>query len=208
MKSISTTDYQILYNFFNSATSVSDELLEEISIYLKKKSYKKGDFILKSGDVETKSNILVKGVVHQYIYDEDEIVTINITPKGLGFNSLRSYVDATPSLEIHEAITDVEIFYIQKKDLEMLSQKNHELSYLMFKVYEKILLDRENRMLMLQYRNPSKRYALFLEIVERAKWILEDTQDKYIASYLNMTSQQYSKEKKKAIMKLKKKAKN
>jgi len=204
MKSISTTDYQILYNFFNSATSVSDELLEEISIYLKKKSYKKGDFILKSGDVETKSNILVKGVVHQYIYDEDEIVTINITPKGLGFNSLRSYVDATPSLEIHEAITDVEIFYIQKKDLEMLSQKNHELSYLMFKVYEKILLDRENRMLMLQYRNPSKRYALFLEIVERAKWILEDTQDKYIASYLNMTSQQYSKEKKKAIMKLKK----
>ena len=59
-------------------------------------------------------------------------------------------------------------------------------------------------MLMLQYRNPSKRYALFLEIVERAKWILEDTQDKYIASYLNMTPQQYSKEKKKALMKPKK----
>lgn len=204
MKNISAADYQILYNFFNSSFPISKKVFEEISIYFNKKIYKKGDTILKSGDVETKSNIVVKGVVHQYIYDGDEIVTINITPKGLGFNSLKSYIDATPSVEIQEAITDVEIFYIQKQDFEMLSQKNHEFSYLMFKVYEKILLDRENRMLLLQYRNPSKRYALFLEIVERAKWILEDTQDKYIASYLNMTSQQYSKEKKKALMKFKK----
>ncbi len=50
-------------------------------------------------------------------------------------------------------------------------------------------------MLLLQYRSPQKRFRLFHEIVERSNWILDGTPDKYIASYLNMTPQQYSKEK-------------
>ena len=204
MKKISASDHLVLYEFFNSTGQLIDEIFEEISNYFIKRSYKKGDSILKAGDVETKSNIVIKGVVHQYVFDKDESITINITPKGLCFNSLKSYIEESPSVEIHEAITDVEILSIEKEDLEILAKKNHEFSYLMFKVYEKILLDRENRMFMLQYRSPSRRYSLFHEIVERSRWILEDTQDKYIASYLNMTPQQYSKEKKKFKMIVKK----
>jgi CRP-like cAMP-binding protein len=126
-------------------------------------------------------------------------MTINITPKGLGFNSLKSYLNEVPSDEVHEAITDVEIVSITKHDLDMLVKKNHEFCYLMLKVYENILLDRENRTFLLQYKNPTKRFMLFHEIVERANWILGDTPDKYIANYLNMTPQQYSNEKKKML---------
>lgn len=114
----------------------------------------------------------------------------------MGFNNLKSYIDGSPSLEVHEAIINTTIISIEKKDIETLAQNNHEFSYLMFKIYERILLDRENRMVVLQNRNPSKRFSLFHEIVERADYILKDTQDKYVASYLNMTPQQYSKEKK------------
>lgn len=195
MEEISTSEYKVLHDLFASAGPLSDSLFAEISKYVRKKSYKKGDSILKSGEVETKSNIVVKGVVLQYVFDDDMPITINITPKGLAFNSLKSYVDGSPSVEIHEAITDVELLSIEKKDIEMLAKKSHEFSYLMFKVHELILLDRENRAFLLQYRNPAKRFKLFHEIIERANWILEDTPDKYIASYLNMTPQQYSREK-------------
>ena len=196
MNDISKSDKEILYTFFKSACHLTKETFEEISIHFIKRSYKKGESILKIGEIETKANIVVKGVVHQYIFDEGESKTINITPKGLSFNNLKSYIVGSPSSEVHEAITNVEIISIDKKDIEILAQKNHEFSYLMFKVYEKILLDRENRMIVLQNRNPSKRFSLFYETVERAIWILKDAQDKYIASYLNMTPQQYSKEKK------------
>lgn len=200
MKEFSKNESQLLLDFLKlAAAPLTDELMVEILKYLKKRSYRKGDYILKVGEVETNANIVVKGVVHQYIYDEDELKTINITPKGLSFNSLKSYISEQPSLEIQEAITDVELIYLTKKDIEMLAQKNYQFSYLMFKVYERILLDRENRMFLLQNRNPSKRFRLFYENVERANLILKDTPDKYIASYLNMNPQQYSHEKKKML---------
>jgi CRP-like cAMP-binding protein len=199
MKEYNSNECQVLLNFFNLAAPLTDEMFEIMLKYFKKKSYKKGDYILKEGEVETNANIVLKGIVHQFIYDEDKQKTINLTPKGLGFNSLKSYIDEQPSIEIQEAITDVELIYMTKKDMDMLAQKNGEFSYLMFKVYEKILLDRENRMLVLQYKSPTKRFRLFYDIVERASLILKETPDKYIASYLNMNPQQYSNEKKKML---------
>ena len=197
------SDYLLLRKFFTMATPVNDDLFDQFSILFEKKEFSKGEFILKEGEVETKSNIVVKGVVHQYVYDEDAIITTNITPKGLAFNSLKSYIDESPSFEIHEAITDVELLYIEKKDIENLASENKEFCYLLYKIYANILLDRENRMFMLQYRSPAKRFIIFHELIERSQWILDGTPDKFIASYLNMTPQQYSKEKRKVQKNLK-----
>ncbi len=195
MKQILDSDYKALYNFFNDCAPLDDELFQKVCTFLKKKAFVKGESILKAGDVETKSSLVVKGIVHQFIYDDDIPITTNITPKGLPFNSLKSYIEGSPSIEIHEAISDVEIIYLEKQDMEMLAKENHQFSYLLYKIHENILLDRENRMFLLQYRNPQKRFRLFHEIVERSNWILDETPDKFIASYLNMTPQQYSKEK-------------
>ncbi|MAN28754.1 MULTISPECIES: Crp/Fnr family transcriptional regulator [Mesonia] len=195
MNTLSSHDVDLLHTFLKADHQLTDKTFEEISKYFTKYVYNKGESILKIGEVETKANIVVKGVVHQYIFDEEDSKTINITPEGLSFNNLKSYLDGSPSLEVHEAIMDTEIISIEKNDIEILAQNNHEFSYVMFKVYEQILLDRENRMIVLQYRNPSKRFSLFHEIVGRANWILKNTQDKYVASYLNMTLQQYSREK-------------
>ncbi|UII21540.1 Crp/Fnr family transcriptional regulator [Fulvivirga ligni] len=183
--------------FFRSVGPLSDDVFSEVSQYVKKKIYAKGDAILSAGQVETRSNFVIKGVVIQCVFDEEVPITLNITPAGLAFNSLKSYLENTPSKETHEAITPVEVLYILKSDMEMLVQTHHEFCYIMFKLHEAILLDRENRMFLLQHRQPGKRFYLFMQNVDRANYILADTPDKYIASYLNMTPQQYSKEKKK-----------
>ncbi len=198
MNNLNNSDYQLIFDFFNAVSPISDELFNELKQCFSKKIFAKGEPILKAGEIETKASLVVKGVVHQYIYDDDMPITINITPAGLSFNSLKSYLEGAPSLEIQEAISDVELLYIEKYDMESLAKINHEFSYLLYKIYEYILLDRENRTFLLQYRNPAKRFKLFHDIVKRSNWILEGTPDKYIASYLNMTPQQYSKEKRKA----------
>ena len=202
MNTVNQSDYQQFYHFLTTITPVSEDLFGIIRPLLKKKCFQKGDAILREGEIETNSKFVLKGVVHQYLFEEDEPVTINLTPGGLVFNCIKSYIEGTPSVEIQEAITDVEVLFIEKFALDELAQKNQEFSYLLFKIYESILADRENRTLMLQYRNPSKRYQLFHQIVKRAQWIVGDTPDKYIASYLNMTPQQYSKEKRMAAKKL------
>ncbi|WP_066629986.1 Crp/Fnr family transcriptional regulator [Labilibacter marinus] len=200
-KSVSASDHHILKDFFLSAATVSDEHIYALSELFSKRTFKKGQVILKEGDIDNYANIVTKGVVHQFIYDEDAVITINITPEGLGFNSLKSFIKSSPSIEVHEALTDVEILSIKKQDIDELSKKNIDLCYLLYKIYEFILLDRENRMLMLQYRSAEKRFQLFHDIIKRSEFILKHTPDKYIASYLNMTPQQYSKEKSKHIKK-------
>ncbi len=193
---IPKSDLDMLYYFFNQVSPLQSDEFEKLIPYLRKRNYKKGDIILEGGQIARNSNLVIKGVVHQFVYDDDLPMTTNLTPQGLVFNSLKSYLEESPSIEIHEAITDVELLTLSKEHLELLAQESHSFCYLMFKLHEAILLDRENRMFLLQYRNASKRFRLFYETVERSNWLLEGTPDKYIASYLNMTPQQYSKEKK------------
>ncbi|RCW38962.1 Crp/Fnr family transcriptional regulator [Marinilabilia salmonicolor] len=187
-------DYEALYTFFNSIVDTNRVLFNRIIPFIHKGQYNRGETILNYGDIETRSNFVLKGVVHQFIYDE-LTVTTNLTPQGLPFNSLQSYMEKSPSLEVHEAITDVQLLYMEKEDQERLSKTDPEFCYLWLKIYENILLDRENRMYLLQHRSPQKRFRLFQEKVARCNWLLGGTPDKYIASYLNMTPQQYSKEK-------------
>ncbi|UII25837.1 Crp/Fnr family transcriptional regulator [Fulvivirga maritima] len=193
----SSSDLEQLKAFFNSIAPLPDDVFAEVIKYVKKKAYEKGEAILSSGQIETRSNFVLKGVVIQSIFDEGIPITLNITSAGLAFNSLKSYLENVPSEETHEAITPVEVLYILKSDLEMLAKAHHEFCYFLFKLHEVILLDRENRMFLLQHRQPGKRLFLFMQNVERANYILAETPDKYVASYLNMTPQQYSKEKKK-----------
>ncbi|WP_262327659.1 Crp/Fnr family transcriptional regulator [Carboxylicivirga litoralis] len=197
---ITKEDYQLLYDCLAQNAELSQHLFTSICTIVQKEFYQKGECLLKAGDISTRSCLVIKGVVHQFVYDIDETITTNITPQYLFFNSLKSYIEGSPSIEIHEAITDVELLYFEKQDIEELAKKDKELSYLLYKVHENILLDRENRMFLLQHRNPSKRYQLFHETVERSNWILDGTPDKYIASYLNMTPQQYSKEKRNYLL--------
>ena len=200
MRALSTCERRVLYDFLAPADEMSEELFDKIVSYFHKQAYPKGAIILSPGQKETKASLVVKGVVLQQSYRDGEPLVVNITPAGLSFNSLKSYLNEEPSDELHRAVVDTEVIFIYKKDLELLARQHHEFSYLMFKVYERILLDRENRMLLLQHKQPASRFRLFHQIVDRARWILLHTPDKYIANYLNMTPQQYCSEKKKMLL--------
>ncbi|WP_299834407.1 Crp/Fnr family transcriptional regulator [uncultured Tenacibaculum sp.] len=195
MQKIEDEDFKVFSNFLNNSFPVGQKLSNAIKSFCVKRVYKKGECILKEGDIELYSNIVLKGVVHQYIIDVDKEVTTNLTPTGLGFNSLTSYVNKTPSLEIQEALTDVELISIKKEHIEEILKDHNEVGMLLYRIHEDILLDRENRMHLLQYRSAAERFRLFYENVKRSKIILKHTPDKYIARYLKMNPPQYSKEK-------------
>ncbi len=112
---VEEADFNALYHFFSSSATLETEVFNKMCSFLKKKQFLKGEPILRAGEIETKSSLVIKGIVHQYIFDNNVAITTNLTPQGLPFNSLKSYIEASPSIEIHEAITDVEIIYMEKK---------------------------------------------------------------------------------------------
>lgn len=185
-----------IYNVLHELFSISKEDFEPLQKILKTKRYKKGDLILKKGEIDLKHSFVVSGIIHQYVMIKDSMYTIDIKVSGMFFNSLKSYLEESPSLEIHEAITDVELVVFKKDDFEKLFNE-HTFCYIYMRSIESKFLERENRAFILQHLSAFERFKLFVELNPNAQRFLLEVPQKLLATYLAMTPQTYSKVKKK-----------
>lgn len=184
------------YENMNKHFSIPVEDFEPFKKILKVASYKKGEQVLKIGDIETHQNAVITGTIHQYVFLEGRQVTIDITLSDMYFNSLKSYMENSPSQEVHEAITDVELVYFEKVDFEKLLEAKHWICFVYLKILENILLERENRSFLLQHNSAKDKFKLFIESDKCAQRYLKEVSQKLVAQYLGMAPETYSKVKK------------
>lgn len=189
------------YENINKQFPISFEKFEPFKKILKVKSYKKGEEILAIGEIETNHHALISGMVHQYVFLGGKPVTIDITLSDMYFNSLKSYMEDSPSTEVQKAITDVELVYFEKDDFEKLLETEHWLCFIYMKILENILLERENRSFLLQHSSASDRFKLFMETDYCAQRYLQEVPQKIVAQYLSMAPETYSKVKKEYFQK-------
>lgn len=192
-----SSEKELLFNFFNQVHPLTKIEFESIVHVFKKKSFKKSELILSAGQIETKTSLVLKGVVHQYVIVDGNLCTIDFSLSGMSYNSFTSYVENSPSNQIQEALTDVEIIFIEKSDAEKLLITNHYFCYIYTKLYEQVHLEREKRSLLLQHKNAYKKFELFLNTITKSENFLSEIPQKLIANYLSITPETYSRVKKK-----------
>jgi len=193
---LKASEQEILYLFFSTVYPLTRDEFKDIIKYIKKKEYKKGEFILDTGQIENKTSFILKGIIHQFVIIDNEIFTIDISLEGMSFNNFTSFVDETPSNQVQKTITDSKILYLEKKNSEKLLIESPSFCYIYTKLYEQVHLEREKRSLLLQHKNAEKRFELFLETIEKSNRFLNEVSQKLIASYLNLTPETYSRVKK------------
>ncbi len=191
MQNITNSDIELVYNLFSQITSVTKNNLEEVIPFLKKVRFKKNEKILDIGQIETRLNFVIKGIVHMYTYIDGEIFTINISLPGMLFNSLDSYLYKKPTTDIQEVVSDVEILFIEKKDTEQLMLNNNTFCYIYAKLFEQVLSTREQRTLMLQYKDAWKRFEHFINLIPDANLYLQEVPQKIIANYMGLAPETY-----------------
>jgi CRP/FNR family transcriptional regulator, anaerobic regulatory protein len=196
MKTLKDSEREMLFSFFEQVYPLTKDDFEKIVTYIRKKAYKKGEFVLEMDQIETKTNFILKGVIHQFVIIDDETFTIDISLPGMSFNNFTSFVEETPSKQLQEAIADSEILYIEKTDSEKLLIESPAFCYIYAKLYEQVHLEREKRSLLLQYKNAEKRFELFLNTIQKSSRFLNEVSQKLIASYLSLTPETYSRVKK------------
>ncbi|REG99653.1 Crp/Fnr family transcriptional regulator [Flavobacterium aquicola] len=199
--SIQSSEKEILFHFFNQVHPISKEDFEPIANVCKKSTYKKNEIILDFGQIETKTSLVLKGAVHQYVIVDDNLCTIDFSLAGMSYNCFTSYVENSPSNQIQEALTDVEIIFIEKSDAERLLLENHAFCYIYTKLYEQVHLEREKRSLVLQHKNAYKKFEMFLLSIAKSEDFLKEIPQKLIANYLSITPETYSRVKKKYLKK-------
>jgi CRP-like cAMP-binding protein len=196
MKMLKASEQDMLYSFFEQVYPLTKDDFKNIVKYIKKKEYKKGEFVLNIDQIENKTSFILKGIIHQLVIIDNEAFTIDISLPGMSFNNFTSFVEETPSNQIQEVIADSEILYLEKKDSEKLLIENPSFCYIYSKLYEQVHLEREKRSLLLQHKNAGKRFELFLDTIQKSNRFLNEVSQKLIASYLNLTPETYSRVKK------------
>lgn len=170
--------------------------LNAISPFFRQETLKKGDYFLETGKGCNKLSFIQSGMLRIYVQTEDKEVTQWISTKGYFITDLAGFVFETPARWTIQALTDVELFTINRSDyvkLGLLIPKWHELEKLFIARCFVILEDRIFTHLSM---TAEERYNFFFE---HNKELFNQVPLQYIASMLGMTPETFSRIRKKQL---------
>jgi CRP-like cAMP-binding protein len=179
----------ILYSFLNTVYPLTELEFKPIAEILKKEKYKKGEIILNIGQVETKTSLLIKGFVHQYVVIERELFTIDFSLSGMGFNNFTSYVENSPSNQIQKAMKDAELFIIKKKELFQLYNKNKNIESVGRIMAEQVALRTIDIAMSLSSDKPEERVG---KLLKQRPDLFQEVPQRYLANLLGISPESLS----------------
>ena len=192
---INSNDIALLRKFLNSEETLPEDEFEEVLKHLKIGVYKKGEYLLQQGEIETKTAVILEGVLHQFHLVQGDELTINIALSGTAFNSHTSFILGAPSEQIQRVVKDLRFAYLEKNDIERIMKSNPAFSYIIFKKYAIVRMEKDIRAYILQHKSANTRFELFATRHPQSDRYIKEISQKFIAKYLGMSPEAYSRAK-------------
>lgn len=166
-----------------------DQLIQTFQQKGRLKTFKKGEFILKEGEIERNLYWIEEGAVRVLLLTEFEEHTIRLGYKNGFINSLSSYLKEAPSEFYIEALRKTTVNLISKTDIQDLIDQSpgNLLGYT--KMMESLVTQTIDREIDLLIPSPTERLN---RVLKRSPNVFQEVPLKYIASYLRMTPETLS----------------
>lgn len=169
---------------------ISDELIKKIIDLGELKTHKRGDVLVKKGQMPKNYFFIKKGIIRGYFLDKSgKIFTKNISTSIEIAGPLSSLIKQKPSNTVYDCLTDCEIYHFNYLNFLKLAQEHHEIALFYGRVLNVVFLDTERRAITLSVLNASERYEYFKNRFPDIENLIPQYQ---IASYLNITNVQLS----------------
>ena len=141
--------------------------------------------LLKEGELSKRAYWIEKGCLRLWFNNNGKDITFQFFFENEGVSSIESFSKNLPSLFYLESIEPSLLYYIEKKDFEMLINKIPDFKNILFET----ILDRQiyymEQFLSLIKDKPKDRY---LKLLKEKPHIIQRIPQHYIASYLGITS--------------------
>lgn len=170
--------------------------LVAIGQFFQPTTLKKGDYFLETGKASKQLSFIQSGMLRIYVQTEDKEVTQWISTKGFFVTDLAGFVFETPARWTIQALSDVELFTINREDyinISKLVPKWHELEKLFI---ARCFIMLEDRIFTHLSMTAEERYNFFFE---HNKELFNQVPLQYIASMLGMTPETFSRIRKKQL---------
>ena len=153
----------------------------------------RNDFLTESGATDTNLYYVVEGSFRVYVIEEHEEHTIRFGYKNNLNAALDSFLNETPTELYIQAIKQSTVKTLNKNkfmDFIASSSENTKLWQLMLEQFVLQQMERERDILI---QSPIERYN---RVLRRSPQLFQEVPNKYIASYLRMTPETFSRIKK------------
>lgn len=156
---------------------------------LTRRFLKKGEFLLKAGEVCNHVTFINKGLFRSYMEIDGEEVTTNFAFEGNYVTEYISFVTRQPTTEFIVAMEDGELLQVRYEDLQATYAKAQVWERFGRLIAEYILTFVSTRNKSLLFKSPEERYLALMK--ERPK-VMERVPQQYIASYLGIQPESLS----------------
>lgn len=166
-----------------------DEFEKNILPVIKIRKFHKKELITKAGEVEDYFNFIVKGLARKYYLKGHHEHNTQISYEGHMLVSQESFHSRRPSEYSIEAIEPTTVVSITHDDLEKAYASSHRMEHLarLMITYAMVLKDRWQ--IQLVKMTPRER---FLNFVTRNPELMQRVPQKFLASYLNIKPETFS----------------
>ncbi|WP_251040500.1 Crp/Fnr family transcriptional regulator [Chryseobacterium sp. ISL-6] len=184
---MTTTDLeQNLTSYFKD---IEADDLKTIVSFFKPELIKKNEFFLEAGKKSTKLSFIRSGFLRIFCETEKKEITQWISTKGYFVTDLSSFISDIPARWSIQALTDTELFTIEKADYEKLQDKVPQWHILEKAFIVHCFTTIETRIYGHLSMTAEERYQCFFN--ENPK-LFNQVPLQYIASMLGMTSETFS----------------
>lgn len=171
--------------------------LQTVASHFQPTTLKKGDFFLHEDKVCDKLSFIHSGILRLYkTMDDGKEVTQWISTQGYFVTELSSLLFNAPARWSIQALTDVELFTIHKKDYDALSNAIPRWTEIEKLFIAKCFVMLENRVFTHLSMSAEERYALFFN---QNRELFNQIPLQYLASMLGMTPETFSRIRKKSL---------
>ena len=180
----------LFYQFINKFIPLTHTEYEDFfTPYITIRKFDKKTIVTHAGEIEDHFNFILKGLARKYFKKGKEEINTQISFEGHIIHAQESFHSRTPSEYIIETIEPTTFLSINYNDLEKLYASSKKMEHLgrMVVTTAMVLKDRwQSQLVML---TPKER---FIRFVNRHSILLQRVPQKYLASYLNIKPETFS----------------
>lgn len=180
---------EALRQYISGFVSLSNEEFTLLADTLVIRSFDKKELLTNAGEVENYLNFVVKGLVRKYFMKGRTEVITQIAREGEFVNSSASFLSGTPSPYVVETLEPSTFLSITRQQLEKLYEESPRIERLGRIAITHLFLQREeweHECLRLDTRER------FMHFIKNNPDLVQRVPQKYLASYLNMKPETFS----------------
>jgi CRP-like cAMP-binding protein len=178
------------FDYLNKFVDLSEQEYQQYLLpYIKVRRFGKKEIITRGDEIEDNFNFILRGMVRKYYKKGKEDINTQISFEGHIIHSQESFHSRTPSEYFVEAIEPTTFVSITFDDLEKIYDSSKKMEHLgrLIITYTMVVKDRwQMQMIKL---SPRER---FIHFVNKNPELLQRVPQKFLASYLNIKPETFS----------------